>query len=851
MQYKGSVFFILGALAFLFSAAFAAPSISFPSPTPTDGQAIGNTSATIDVLVGESNLANFTLNWNGTNYSFYDPTLVGMWNFDDVNYNDDFSQSQVNLSRWVIDPSCSISSGRLYCNTSTSNFDFGAVKSNGLWYLKGDFDIQVDFDASGWGTPTSGTGWQATLEARRTGTGQAMACFYSKWSDGSKVYYSYDDSLGNSFGTLSTTATSGKLRMVRTGTTVSCYYWTGSAFTQYATRTAADVANDAYTAIYILNRDSGQAVNGYFDNFIVNKGQQVADNSRSANQGAVKNSGWSFVSGKYGNAIQLNGVNGAGVDVPNAASLQFGTSNVTFEAWVKPQAYAPDGWDDEIITKLNISAVRTGYMLAMRGASAGGLANKTMAFFGYGGAGDIEPSGTTNINNNQWRHLVASFNRNGNLTIYENGIATSAQDISAYPGVNTSTAFDLGIGFNPDTSFADRVFNGSIDNVRVYKRALTAAEARMAYISNFRKVNSTHWEVTVALANLTDGNYTYYAFAQNSTGGLATTAPATFQIHTAPFVANFTGDTTNFAAITDLTNVTNLTLDKPGTGRIKFPATYSVNALGQDYDTNVKMGAGYISVNSSALDQSFNTSASLTMNLTGFYSNSLAPDIYYYSGFLANASSIVQAGTLCVSPRCTGISWDSAGKILTFNVTGFSDYGINGSGGFGGASNGTTYENTGTLGINITSTNQIAVYTSNGMNDSTFSFVPVTPPAAGSITLMSNETSNTTGGELGFLVENQGNVNVSITVASDKDAASFIGGSAPLFQMFGGVNETGACPSINASMQSLSGSAITVCPSLAYADSQDTIWAYVLVKIDSDSPPQTSTATLTFTSTQV
>ncbi|MFA5106011.1 MAG: DUF2341 domain-containing protein [Candidatus Micrarchaeia archaeon] len=317
-----------------------------------------------------------------------------------------------------------------------------------------------------------------------------------------------------------------------------------------------------------------------------------------------------------------------------------------------------------------------------------------------------------------------------------------------------------------------------------------------------------------------------------------------------PSSSNFSGISTNFSAIANLSSVPNLTLDSPGKGRIKFPSGYSVNALGQDYDSSVIIGSGFISVNSSALHSSFNSTATLTMNLTGVYSGTGAPTIYYYEAFASSLATIVQNGTVCSAPRCTGVSWNSSTRILTFNVSGFSDYGVNGSGNYSGAGSGPS-NSTGTLGINITSTNQIAVYTSSSSNNSAFSFIPVTPPAAGSITLMSNESSNVTGGDTGFLVENQGNVNVSITVASDKNAASFIGGSSPLFRMFGGVNETGACPVLNESMQSLSASDITICPSLAYADSQDTIWAYVLVKIDSDSPPQTSTATLTFTSTQV
>ncbi|MFA5105989.1 MAG: glycine-rich domain-containing protein [Candidatus Micrarchaeia archaeon] len=318
---------------------------------------------------------------------------------------------------------------------------------------------------------------------------------------------------------------------------------------------------------------------------------------------------------------------------------------------------------------------------------------------------------------------------------------------------------------------------------------------------------------------------------------------------TSPAFSTFSGLTTNFSGIADLTRVENMTLDMPGKGRIRFPPAHFVNAANQDFDSHVVIGNGFISVNSSALDSSFNSTATLVMDLTGVYSGAATPVIYYYEPFAQDLATIIQNGTACSAPRCTGISWNSTSQTLVFNVSGFSDYGVNGSGEFGGAGSGPS-NSSGTIGINITSTNQIAVYTSSAMNNSAFSFVPVIPPAAGSITLTSNESSNVTGGDTGFLVENQGNVNVSITVASDKAAAGFIGGSSPLFRMFGAENKTGSCPSINASAQDLSASAITICPSLAFSDSQDTIWAYVLVRIDSDSPPQTNTATLTFTSTQ-
>ncbi|HQT45096.1 MAG TPA: LamG domain-containing protein, partial [Candidatus Micrarchaeota archaeon] len=402
------------------------------------------------------------------------------------------------------------------------------------------------------------------------------------------------------------------------------------------------------------------------------------------------------------------------------------------------------------------------------------------------------------VSGGMWNFIAITAD-SGNYSLYINGALVSQVASSGILATNKTLFFGSG---NPSAYFA-----GYMDEVAFFNRSINASEVSQFY--------------------------------NNSRGGLGDY----FNASTLDMISNFTGLTTNLSNLSNPYNVTGLVLDKPGRGTIRFPASHGVNAFSQDYDSYVLLGSGFIAVNASALDSSFNSSATLDLNLTGIYSGFSAPPIYYSHQFANSSSAIIQSGALCSAPRCTGIYWNYSTGILEFNVSGFSGYAIyNGSGS----------QAAGTLGLNITSTNQIAVYTASAKNNSAFSFIPVAPPAASSITLTSNKSSNVINGDTGFLVENQGNVNVSITVASDKNASVFIGGSTPLFQMFGGVNESGACggTGLNTSMQDLGASAITVCPSLAYPDTADTIWAYVLVRINSDSPPQTNTATLTFTSTQ-
>lgn len=283
------------------------------------------------------------------------------------------------------------------------------------------------------------------------------------------------------------------------------------------------------------------------------------------------------------------------------------------------------------------------------------------------------------------------------------------------------------------------------------------------------------------------------------------------------------------------------TVSLPSSGDFRIGGWVSTSRFGVEFLDDVGY-TGTVAYDFSSTGFTLDIASDTYHNSTAVFVDNVPSSLSLYDNSVLFAQ--IASGSIVESNSSYNVS--VSGSRLSFVIPHMSEHVITG---VGSPSNDSGYSNVGTIGINITSTNQIAVYTSSSSGNSAFSFVPVTPPAAGSITLMSNESSNVTDGDTGFLVENQGNINVSITVASDKDASSFIGGASPLFQMFGAVNESDACPYLNATMQGLSASEITLCPSLAYADSRDTIWAYVLVKIDSDSPPSANTATLVFTST--
>ena len=141
---------------------------------------------------------------------------------------------------------------------------------------------------------------------------------------------------------------------------------------------------------------------------------------------------------------------------------------------------------------------------------------------------------------------------------------------------------------------------------------------------------------------------------------------------TTPTFSTFTStETTNFSE-GDVTNITSLTLAIDNKGKIAFPLSHSINAEGEDYDTNVKIEDAMIYVNSADLDSSFNNSATLTFEGV----NCNAPYVYY-SDTATTRAAVLAEDNQCFPPRCTNIQC-SAGT-LTVDVTHFSGYAVNGT----------------------------------------------------------------------------------------------------------------------------------------------------------------------------
>jgi hypothetical protein len=125
---------------------------------------------------------------------------------------------------------------------------------------------------------------------------------------------------------------------------------------------------------------------------------------------------------------------------------------------------------------------------------------------------------------------------------------------------------------------------------------------------------------------------------------------------------------------------------------------------------------------------------------------------------------------------------------------------------------------------------------------------------AASATLESDQTSATGGtwsySAQHFVLENIGNLNVSLKLKTGKTAAQFLGGTSPTYKYKVADTETGSCTGGYASSWtevSTSGSGDTICDAFRVASANDKITIDVQLVVPSDSDSGTGGFTDTFT----
>ena len=241
--------------------------------------------------------------------------------------------------------------------------------------------------------------------------------------------------------------------------------WSGGGCSGTSACTLALAADTAVAAAFARNPEpppppppppSGGLVAAYA--FDEGTGATAADSSGRGNTGLVAGATWTS-QGRFGAALVFDGVNDW-VAISDSASLDL-TSGLTLEAWVFPTVST--GWRTVILKEQPGQQV---YALYSSGGS-----NNTPAGQVYVSAAGQRVHGPSALPVNTWTHLATTYD-GAVQRLYVNGVEVATR---AQTGPVRTSDSPLRIGGN---SVWGEFFQGRIDQVRIYSRALAADEIR-------------------------------------------------------------------------------------------------------------------------------------------------------------------------------------------------------------------------------------------------------------------------------------------------------------------------------------------------------------------------------------
>ncbi|MHA2329511.1 MAG: LamG-like jellyroll fold domain-containing protein, partial [Candidatus Hodarchaeales archaeon] len=206
----------------------------------------------------------------------------------------------------------------------------------------------------------------------------------------------------------------------------------------------------------------------------------VADSSGNDNNGksCPSTTGPDPAAGKFGNGGSFDGSNDY-IEVPDSTTTNVTGSQLTVAGWYYFDTVS--GRNTHLIRKYNSSG---GYVVNL-GTSG------NVGFYIYNGVTYV-PSGSSAVPADQWTHVVGTYDNNQNLVrLYINGTLVSSANADG--DISSSSGGNLLLGYQGWQASDNYTLDGSMDEVRIYNRALSPAEIRQLY--NWAPRPSAYWKM--------------------------------------------------------------------------------------------------------------------------------------------------------------------------------------------------------------------------------------------------------------------------------------------------------------------------------------------------------------------
>ncbi|NUM36592.1 MAG: LamG domain-containing protein [Candidatus Brocadiae bacterium] len=210
------------------------------------------------------------------------------------------------------------------------------------------------------------------------------------------------------------------------------------------------------------------ALKGYW-NFDSN----ANDLSNYSNHGSVSGATW-VSNGKFGGAYNFDGTDDR-IDLGDKDSLNPYKSDMTIAAWVQ----ADVNKHSRIFSKGTHGGPQPGYALLQYNGYAG-YTGQGMGILGVAGHEHMAPTNTI-IQNSNFIHIAATFDRDGVVKMYVNGVLQNTTvNIADHANVDIASG-TLNAAIGASYSYAgspgwNEFFDGRLDEIGVWSRVLSDSE---------------------------------------------------------------------------------------------------------------------------------------------------------------------------------------------------------------------------------------------------------------------------------------------------------------------------------------------------------------------------------------
>lgn len=238
--------------------------------------------------------------------------------------------------------------------------------------------------------------------------------------------------------------------------------------------------------------ETGLLLHSTFDTADVD-GVTVKDSSGKNHNGTIVGSTITFEPGLSGNCLKL-GAKGGYVDYGKSASIIPATTSFSVSLWYKRDGANNDG------SLLGTKDYKTGDNQGMVIGTYYGTSNDLRINMADASKKRVELNGqTTNDNyallrtlqDGDWHHLAASYDRAGNLVAYVDGVQAGSESLTGYKG-SIDAGLKLALGADGNGAYPSQQCR--VDELQIYGRALNAEEVKDLYDLNAAAAKAANTE---------------------------------------------------------------------------------------------------------------------------------------------------------------------------------------------------------------------------------------------------------------------------------------------------------------------------------------------------------------------